>query len=258
MPESGAGSTVQGAGTGRKEAAAGAPGRVPGRPAGNGPARPSRSGGEHDAEVAQTVERDAGTVAGGATEGPVRSGSGAEDACTSPGEHHPGGGASGAAEERSPAAGDGERATSDAKDEAVHDLDGAIEVLVSSPNSPLRPPPDQPFEAAAEAATAAMSDPFDIDDDDFDVEDLFTGDGGDLSEDFLEEDISGDGDPENQADIEEAFGWAIGSELEFIDEPASAAWDGPTGDGLDEEEGRGGFSIRPAVSRDSSEKEPPE
>lgn len=40
-------------------------------------------------------------------------------------------------------------------------------------------------------------------------------------------------------DFEEEFGWAIGSELEFLEED----WDGPVGDGLDEEEGRGGMAV---------------
>lgn len=42
---------------------------------------------------------------------------------------------------------------------------------------------------------------------------------------------------------EEDWGWAIGSELEFVDEPADD-WDGPVGDGLDEEEGIGGMAIQ--------------
>lgn len=42
---------------------------------------------------------------------------------------------------------------------------------------------------------------------------------------------------------EDECGWAIGSELEFVDEPADD-WDGPVGDGLDEEEGIGGMAIQ--------------
>ncbi|MFM7201637.1 MAG: hypothetical protein ACKO6N_12680 [Myxococcota bacterium] len=45
--------------------------------------------------------------------------------------------------------------------------------------------------------------------------------------------------PGSADDIEEEFGWAIGSELEFLEED----WDGPVGDGLDEEEGRGGMAV---------------
>lgn len=45
--------------------------------------------------------------------------------------------------------------------------------------------------------------------------------------------------PGSADDFEEEFGWAIGSELEFLEED----WDGPVGDGLDEEEGRGGMAI---------------
>lgn len=43
-------------------------------------------------------------------------------------------------------------------------------------------------------------------------------------------------------DPDDDLGWAIGSELEYLEE-GQDDWDGPTGDGLDEEEGRGGFSL---------------
>ncbi len=48
-------------------------------------------------------------------------------------------------------------------------------------------------------------------------------------------------------DEEDEFSWAIGTELEFLEEGVDD-WDGPVGDGLDEEEGVGGLTRRKASS----------
>lgn len=49
------------------------------------------------------------------------------------------------------------------------------------------------------------------------------------------------GGDENWDDDDE-LGWAIGSELEFLEDEGDE-WDGPVGDGLDEEEGLGGIAV---------------
>ncbi len=97
---------------------------------------------------------------------------------------------------------------------------------------------------AAEAGASEIS----LDGDDIDVDDLIDGEGVDLSEDFFDDAADAEAFGEDEDD---ALGWAIGSELEFIDEGRTDDWDGPVGDGLDEEEGRGGFSVRPRPSEEN-------
>ena len=117
--------------------------------------------------------------------------------------------------------------------------------------------PEPPAEAASspEALDRAVAALLEDGSDEFELESLLGEDGVDLSEDFLEE--GEHSVPEAEELDDEEFGWAIGSELEFIDDPGADTWDGPTGDGLDEEEGRGGFSLRPTIAPRVSVKDDP-